>query len=286
MRWFLASPTCAVGCWPVLDEDVLGFELVRAGASPPRRSQSSSTSPNRSEPRLSHSRRLELISSTRSGRVPARTPVGDERDRTHPRLGVGRRYRCHGSAKKAVEYGGSRAGADACSALWRMESLNPDGAAARAALRSRTPRRPSPTDGSPDDDNRRRRHRVRTGPAPACRFPWSLSTAKAEERIQRFLDAVFELIDEKGATEFTPQEVIECSGQLTPWLGPADRREGRAGPGAVRRDHPSSASRTFNNSLVETEPSSAAGLRLPPAPRMVRHPADRKRGTHNRRPIR
>jgi len=35
--------------------------------------------------------------------------------------------------------------------------------------------------------------------------------SRAEERVQRFLDAAFELIDEKGSTEFTIQEVVERS---------------------------------------------------------------------------
>lgn len=37
--------------------------------------------------------------------------------------------------------------------------------------------------------------------------------SRAEVRIQRFLDAAFELIDEKGTTEFTIQEVIDRSKQ-------------------------------------------------------------------------
>jgi AcrR family transcriptional regulator len=37
--------------------------------------------------------------------------------------------------------------------------------------------------------------------------------SRAEERVQRFLDAAFQLIDEKGSTEFTIQEVIERSKQ-------------------------------------------------------------------------
>jgi AcrR family transcriptional regulator len=43
----------------------------------------------------------------------------------------------------------------------------------------------------------------------------SLTAARtrAEERVQRFLDAAFELIDEKGSTEFTIQEVIDRSEQ-------------------------------------------------------------------------
>src|SRR5204862_7891912 len=37
--------------------------------------------------------------------------------------------------------------------------------------------------------------------------------SRAEERVQRILDAAFELIDEKGSTEFTSQEVVERSKQ-------------------------------------------------------------------------
>jgi len=36
---------------------------------------------------------------------------------------------------------------------------------------------------------------------------------RAEQRVQRFLDAAFELIDEKGSTDFTIQEVIDRSKQ-------------------------------------------------------------------------
>lgn len=36
---------------------------------------------------------------------------------------------------------------------------------------------------------------------------------RAQARVQRFLDAAFELTDEKGSTDFTIQEVIERSGQ-------------------------------------------------------------------------
>ena len=43
----------------------------------------------------------------------------------------------------------------------------------------------------------------------------SLSAARtrAEQRAQRLIDAAFELIDEKGTTEFTIQEVVDRSGQ-------------------------------------------------------------------------
>lgn len=37
--------------------------------------------------------------------------------------------------------------------------------------------------------------------------------SRAEQRVQRFLDAAFELIDQKGTTEFTIQEVIDQSKQ-------------------------------------------------------------------------
>jgi AcrR family transcriptional regulator len=43
----------------------------------------------------------------------------------------------------------------------------------------------------------------------------SLSAARtrAEKRLQRFLDAAFELVDEKGTTDFTIQEVVDRSKQ-------------------------------------------------------------------------
>ena len=37
--------------------------------------------------------------------------------------------------------------------------------------------------------------------------------SRAEERVQRFLDAAFALIDERGTTDFTIQEVIDRSRQ-------------------------------------------------------------------------
>jgi AcrR family transcriptional regulator len=41
----------------------------------------------------------------------------------------------------------------------------------------------------------------------------SAARSRAEQRVQRFLDAAFALIDEKGTTEFTIQEVIDRSKQ-------------------------------------------------------------------------
>jgi AcrR family transcriptional regulator len=41
----------------------------------------------------------------------------------------------------------------------------------------------------------------------------SAARSRAEQRVQRLLDAAFELIDEKGTAEFTIQEVVDRSGQ-------------------------------------------------------------------------
>jgi AcrR family transcriptional regulator len=41
----------------------------------------------------------------------------------------------------------------------------------------------------------------------------SAARSRAEQRVQRLLDAAFELIDEKGTTEFTIQEVVDRSKQ-------------------------------------------------------------------------
>ena len=47
----------------------------------------------------------------------------------------------------------------------------------------------------------------------AVRRSLQAARTRAEQRVQRFLDAAFELIDEKGTTEFTIQEVVERSKQ-------------------------------------------------------------------------
>ena len=41
----------------------------------------------------------------------------------------------------------------------------------------------------------------------------SAATSRAEQRVQRFLDAAFKLIDDKGTSEFTIQEVVDRSKQ-------------------------------------------------------------------------
>src|SRR5215468_317692 len=41
----------------------------------------------------------------------------------------------------------------------------------------------------------------------------SAARSRAEQRVQRFMDAAFDLIDEKGTTDFTIQEVVDRSKQ-------------------------------------------------------------------------
>jgi AcrR family transcriptional regulator len=64
---------------------------------------------------------------------------------------------------------------------------------------------------------------ARTGPSPdANKLSWrqravsrrlSAARSRAEQRVQGFLDAAFDLIDAKGSTEFTIQEVVDRSKQ-------------------------------------------------------------------------
>jgi len=57
-----------------------------------------------------------------------------------------------------------------------------------------------------DENERGWRHRALSRSLSAAR-------ARAEKKVQRFLDAAFELIDETGTSEFTIQEVVERSKQ-------------------------------------------------------------------------
>ena len=70
----------------------------------------------------------------------------------------------------------------------------------------------NPSDGNPDgvspDDAGEPAWRER-----AVSRSLNAARSRAEQRIQRFLDAAFELIDEKGTTEFTIQEVLDRSKQ-------------------------------------------------------------------------
>ena len=61
-------------------------------------------------------------------------------------------------------------------------------------------------DDLPDEGNRGWRQRAVSKSLSAAR-------SRAEQRVQRLLDAAFDLIDEKGTTEFTIQEVVDRSKQ-------------------------------------------------------------------------
>ena len=61
-------------------------------------------------------------------------------------------------------------------------------------------------DGARDEDVRGWRQRAVSRSLSAAR-------TRAERRVERFLDAAFELIDEKGTSEFTIQEVVDRSKQ-------------------------------------------------------------------------
>jgi AcrR family transcriptional regulator len=63
----------------------------------------------------------------------------------------------------------------------------------------------SPDPGSVDDEPGWR--------ARAISRSLDVARSRAEERVQRFLEAAFELIDEKGSTDFTIQEVVDRSKQ-------------------------------------------------------------------------
>jgi AcrR family transcriptional regulator len=110
--------------------------------------------------------------------------------------------------------------------------------------------------------------------------------SRAEQRVQRFLDAGFSLIDEKGTTEFTIQEVIERSKQsLRAFYQHFDGKD-------------ELLLALFEETVREASEDleSVANTDAPPMERLhaftVRlhewcDPSEkpRKRGTHNRRPI-
>lgn len=114
----------------------------------------------------------------------------------------------------------------------------------------------------------------------------SLTAAKsrAEHRIQRFLDAAFELIDEKGSAEFTIQEVIDRSGQslrgFYQYFNSKDELFLALFEESIRE------SADDLEKLVAAESDPLERLRA----FVVRlhewcDPAEQKRGSHNRRPI-
>jgi AcrR family transcriptional regulator len=109
--------------------------------------------------------------------------------------------------------------------------------------------------------------------------------SRAEKRAQRFLDAAFELMDEKGTTDFTIQEVIDRSKQslrgFYQYFNGKDELLLALFEESVRE------SIEDQRAVIESETDPLARLRA----FVIRlhewcDPADtRKRGAHNRRPI-
>src|SRR5215510_637213 len=114
----------------------------------------------------------------------------------------------------------------------------------------------------------------------------SAARSRAEQRVQRFLDAAFELIDEKGTTDFTIQEVVDHSKQsLRGFYQYFDGKDELLL--ALFEETTREASEDIRKFVEsETEPIErlhAFTIRLhewcePPG-------TPRKRGSHNRRPI-
>jgi AcrR family transcriptional regulator len=110
--------------------------------------------------------------------------------------------------------------------------------------------------------------------------------SRAEKRAQRFLDAAFELMDEKGSTEFTIQEVIDRSKQSL--RGFYQYFDGKDELLLALFEETVRESIDDLGSVIESEDEPFACLHA----FVVRlhewcDPSDtpRKRGTHNRRPI-
>jgi AcrR family transcriptional regulator len=109
--------------------------------------------------------------------------------------------------------------------------------------------------------------------------------SRAEQRVQRYLDAAFSLIDEKGTTEFTIQEVIDRSKQSL--RGFYQYFDGKDELLLALFEETIRESADDLRSVVDAETDPLARLR---AFTIRLHewcdPGDfRKRGSHNRRPI-
>jgi AcrR family transcriptional regulator len=110
--------------------------------------------------------------------------------------------------------------------------------------------------------------------------------SRAEQRVQRFLDAAFELIDEKGTTDFTIQEVIDRSKQSL--RGFYQYFHGKDELLLALFEDSILESAVDLQEVVDAESDPIARLRAA----IIRlhewsEPVDtpRKRGAHNRRPI-
>jgi len=130
-------------------------------------------------------------------------------------------------------------------------------------------------DGAADEPEWRRR---------AVSKSLTAARSRAEERIQRFLDAAFELIDEKGTTEFTIQEVIDRSKQSL--RGFYQYFEGKDELLLALFEESIRESSEDLQQVVEQQSEPLERLR---AFTVRLHewcdPAELKRGSHNRRPI-
>jgi AcrR family transcriptional regulator len=110
--------------------------------------------------------------------------------------------------------------------------------------------------------------------------------SRAEQRVQRFLDAAFELIDEKGTTDFTIQEVIDRSKQSL--RGFYQYFDGKDELLLALFEDSVLESAVDLRSVVDAESDPIARLR---SFTIRLHEwceptvTPRKRGTHNRRPI-
>jgi AcrR family transcriptional regulator len=110
--------------------------------------------------------------------------------------------------------------------------------------------------------------------------------SQARQRVQKFIDAAFELIDEKGSTEFTIQEVMERSKQSI--RGFYQYFEGKDELVLALFEETLREAYEDIRSAVESETDPLARLR---AFTIRFHewcdPTDapRKRGSHNRRPV-
>jgi AcrR family transcriptional regulator len=110
--------------------------------------------------------------------------------------------------------------------------------------------------------------------------------SRAEQRVQRYLDAAFELIDEKGTTDFTIQEVIDRSKQSL--RGFYQYFDGKDELMLALFEDSMLESAADLQAVIEAESEPIARLRAF-AIRLHEwcEPTDspRKRGMHNRRPI-
>lgn len=110
--------------------------------------------------------------------------------------------------------------------------------------------------------------------------------SRAERRVQRFLDAAFELIDEKGTTEFTIQEVLDRSKQsLRGFYQYFDGKDELllALFEETLRETTEDLSRVIESGSEPMERLRAFTIRLHEWCDPTEMP--RKRGSHNRRPI-